>query len=166
MASMLRFGTLLERKLPVMLVHISSLVRTYIFKVHLPNLRVLIILFEFEGRLWYAMMFQLWASIIIILRDHRSSKRVCHRDEKVGCGLAISRDVAHVDEILPSKADRTKVDHSSFVDEANFVENVPKRLSSLVYGDDSGVMNEICGDSQGADKFKSCARVKAASGAA
>jgi len=165
MASVLRFRALLVSNFPIRLVHVGCLIRPYIFEVHLPNLRVLIILFKFKGRLWYGMILQFWTSVIIVLGDHPSSKRICHGDEEVGCGLAIGWDVTHVNEILPSKADRTKVDHPSFVDEANFIENIPKRLSSLVYRDDGGITNKICSDSQGTHKFKSRAGVETASGA-
>ena len=35
----------------------------------------------------------------------------------------------------------------------------------MVYRDDGGIVNEICSDSEGTNEFKSCARVKTASGA-
>ena len=100
------------------------------------------------------MITQFRTSDIICLRP---TKWICHKDKKVGRGLAIGRDVTHVDEILLSNVDRAKIDHSSFVDMANFIESIIKRLSSLIYRNDGGIVNEICSNSEGTNKFKSCA---------
>ena len=162
MAGMLGFRTLLVGNFPIGIIHILGLVRLYILKVHLHNFRILIILFEFGSCLWYGVIPQIGTSVVILL--HRPSQRIRHRDKEVGRGLAIGRNITHIDEILPSKVDRAKIDHSSFVDKANFIESIIKRLSSLVYRNDGCVMNEICSDSEGANKFKSCARVKTAGG--
>ena len=163
MMSMLGLCTLLVSNSPIRLIHILRLVGSYVLDVHLHNLRILIILFEFESCLWDGMNPQFGTSVISFLR--LPSKRICHRDKEVGRGLAVGRDVTHVDEILPSKVDRAKINHSSFVDKANLIESIIKRLSSLVYRDDGGSTNEVCNDSEGTNKFQSCARVKTASGA-
>ena len=163
MMGMLGLRTFLVSNFPIRLIHILCLVRSYILDVHLHNLRILKILFELESCLWYGMISQFGTFVIIFL--HLPSKRICHGDKEVGRGLAIGRDVTHVDEILSSKVDRPKINHSSFVDKANLIESIIKRLSSLVYRNDGGSMNEVCSDSEGTNKFQSCARVKAASGA-
>ena len=95
--------------------------------------------------LWYGVIPQIGTSVIIFL--HRPSKRIRHRNKEVRRGLTIGRDVTHIDEVLSSKLDRAKINHSSFVDEANFIESIIKRLSGLVYRNDGGIMNEICSDS-------------------
>ena len=154
---MLGSRTLLVSNFPMRLIHILRFVGPYIFEVHLHNLRILKILFEFESCPWYGIFFIIFLCL--------PSKRICHRDKEVGRGLAIGRDVTHVDEILPSKLDRAKIDHFSLVDKANFIEGIIKRLSGLVYRDDGGDMNQICSDSEGTNIFKSCARVKTAGGA-
>ena len=146
MAGMLGFRTLLVGNFPIGIIHILCLVRLYIPKVHLHYLRILIILFEFGSCLWYGVIPQIGTSVIILL--HRPSQRIRHRDKEVGRGLAIGRNITHIDEILPSKVDRTKIDHSSFVDKANFIESIIKRLSGLIYRNDGGIMSEICGDSE------------------
>ena len=163
MASMLGFCTLLVSSFLIRLIHIFRFVRSYILKVHLHNSRIFIILFEFKSRLWYGVIPRFGTSVIVFL--HRPSKRICHGDKEIGRGLAIGGDVTHVDEILPSKVDRAKIDHSSFVNKANFIESIIKRLSSLMYRNDGGIITEVCSGSEGTNKFKSCARVKTASGA-
>ena len=163
MVGMLGFRTLLVSNFPIGLIHILCLVQPYILEVHLHNLRILKIFFEFERRLWYGVIPQIGTFVIVFL--HRPSKRIRHRDKEVRRGLAIGRDVTHIDEILPSKMDRAKIHHSSFVDKANFIESIIKSFSGLVYRNDGGVMNEICSDSEGTNKLQSCARVKTASGA-
>ena len=145
MVGMLGFRTLLVSNLPIGLIHILCLVQSYILEVHLHNLRILKILLEFESRLWYGVNPHIGLSAIVFF--HRPSKRIRHRDKEVWRGLAIGGDVTHIDEILPSKLDRAKIHHSSFVDKANFIESIVKSFSGLVYRNDGGIMNEICSDS-------------------
>ena len=165
MAGMLGFRTLLVSSFHISFIHILGFVQLYVLEVHLHNLRILIILFEFESCPWYGAIPQFGPSVVVFLRHGRPSKWICHGDKKVGRGLAIGRNVSHVDEILPSKVDRAEIDHPSFVDNANFVESVIKRLSGLIYRDDGGMMSDIRGGSEGTNEFKSRARVKTASGA-
>ena len=107
MAGMLGFRTLLVSNFSIRLIDILRLVRPYILEVHLHYLRILIILFEFESCLWYGVIPKFGTSVIYLCRP---PKRICHRDKEVGRGLAIGRDITHVDEILPSKVDRAKID--------------------------------------------------------
>ena len=61
-----------------------------------------------------------------------ASVRVCYGNQEVRRRLPVRWFISHVDEILPRLVRWTKVDHSTFVDQANLVEHLIKRLSCLI----------------------------------
>jgi len=117
----------------ILLVHKISLIRSEIGMVDPLDFRILIIFLEFHSCLRYRFPPPLWIpDFVVPIGRHSPTECIGNRHEKVGCSLPICRHVSHVDKILSCKACRAKINHPSFVNEANFVERFIKRFSGLV----------------------------------
>jgi hypothetical protein len=124
--------------------------RVHVLLVGLHNGRVSVVLFEFS--------YSRGNSVLAVL--NLAPMGVRHGNEKVSCCLPVRGDVAHVDEVLPCRICRAEIDHSTFVDQANLVEEPVERLSCLVNRDDGRQPADIRRDSQRANVFDSGRRVK------
>ena len=87
-------------------------------------------------------------------------------DKEVWGGLAIGGLISHVDEVFASKRSRTVVDHPTFVDDTDLVEEVIYVLGGLVDGGDCRYFGDIGGDPKGLNEFECCGGIKTSSRAA
>ena len=87
---------------------------------------------------------------------HRGAK-ILTGDEEIGRGLAVSRLVPHVNEVLPRPVRRTEVNLLALVDDADLVEDLVQLLACLVNGDDTGLTADVGRDADGLDELE-CSR--------
>jgi len=80
-----------------------------------------------------------------------TSTRVCNCDQEVRSGLTVGRFKSEVDEVLASEIRRTEIDHATFVDEADFIEELTHVLRGLIGSKGSSDASDIrcCAESSG-----------------
>ena len=75
-------------------------------------------------------------------------------DQEVRGGLTISRFVSKIDEVLASEIRRTEIGHATFIDKADFIEEVVHALRSLIGGKGSGDASDVRCSAESSGEFQ------------
>ena len=89
-----------------------------------------------------------------------ASVRVRDGDQEVRSRLSIGRLVSHVDEVFPGHRCRPVVDHSTFIDDTNFIEQVVCALRTLVNRHRRRDPGDIGPDAEGLDELEGGRRIQ------
>ena len=80
-------------------------------------------------------------------------------DEEVRGSLTIGRFESEIDEVLTSEIRRTEINHATFVDEADLIEEFTHALRSLIGGKGSSYTSDIRCSAESGDELQSCRRI-------
>lgn len=84
---------------------------------------------------------------------------VCDGDEEVRSGLTICRFESEMNEVLTSEIRGTEIDHATFVDEADLIEEFTDALRSLISSEGSSDTSDVRCSAESGDELQSCRRI-------